>query len=134
VNKSRLHEIGRDILLVKNYDPIQNAMVLSVPKNTRPRRVSVDAIEHYMIYHEHPSVGAIVHVHAWMDGISSTHINYPCGTRELAQSVSELVRQAPDPSRAVVGQRNHGLTITGHSLPEIFERTQGKIVPQVPMS
>jgi ribulose-5-phosphate 4-epimerase/fuculose-1-phosphate aldolase len=87
-----------------------------------------------MIYHEHPTVGAIIHVHAWMDRISSTHINYPCGTRELALAVSELVRQAPDPSRAVVGQRNHGLTITGHSLPEIFERIEGRVSPQVPMS
>jgi ribulose-5-phosphate 4-epimerase/fuculose-1-phosphate aldolase len=134
VNKAQLNEIGRDILLVTDYDPSQNAMVLSVPPNIEPRRVSVDAIEHFMIYREHPSVGAIIHVHAWMDGIESTHINFPCGTRELAIAVSELVRRAPDPSRAVVGLRNHGLTITGHSLPEIFERMEGRIIPQVPMS
>jgi hypothetical protein len=134
VNKGQLREIGRDILLVTDYDASQNAMVLSVPPTVEPRRVSVDAIEHFMIYREHPSVGAIIHVHAWMDGIESTHINYPCGTRELALAVSELIRQAPDPSRAVVGLKNHGLTITGHSLPEIFERLEGKIIPQVPMS
>jgi hypothetical protein len=69
-----------------------------------------------------------------MEGIKSTHINYPCGTRELAIAVADLVRQEPDPSRAVVGLKNHGLTITGHSLPEIFERIRGKILPQVPMS
>jgi len=134
VNKGQLNDIGRDILLVTDYDPAQNAMVLSVPPHVEPRRVSVDAIEHFMIYREHPSVGAIIHVHAWMDGIESTHINYPCGTRELAIAVSELVRHEPDPSRAVVGLRNHGLTITGHSLPEIFERMEGRIIPQVPMS
>jgi ribulose-5-phosphate 4-epimerase/fuculose-1-phosphate aldolase len=134
VDKSKLHEVGRDILLVTGYDAEANSMILSVPPDVQPRRVSVDAIEHYMIYLEHPQVGAIIHVHAWMDGIESTHINYPCGTRELAVAVSELVRQSPDPSRAVVGLKNHGVTITGHSLREIFARIEGRIIPQVPMS
>jgi ribulose-5-phosphate 4-epimerase/fuculose-1-phosphate aldolase len=133
VDKASLQEVGRDILLVRGYDPELDAMVLSVPPNVKPRRVSVDAIEHWMIYREHPQVGSILHVHAWMDGIGATHINYPCGTLELAESVAELVRRAPDPSRAVVGQRNHGLTITGHSLDEIFERIDGKLVRAVPM-
>jgi ribulose-5-phosphate 4-epimerase/fuculose-1-phosphate aldolase len=134
VDKTNLREIGRDIILVKDYDPLQNAMILSVPRSVTPRRVSVDAIEHFMIYREHPAVGAILHIHAWMDNIASTHVNYPCGTRELAVAVAELVRQAPDPSRAVIGLKNHGLTITGHSLREIFARIDGKILPQVPMS
>ncbi|HUG16956.1 MAG TPA: class II aldolase/adducin family protein, partial [Thermomicrobiales bacterium] len=134
VDKSKLHDIGRDILLVTGYAAEANAMVISVPPDVQPRRVSVDAIEHYMIYREHPDVGAIIHVHAWMDGIESTHVNYPCGTRELAVAVSELVRRAPDPSRAIVGLKNHGVTITGQSLREIFERIDGKIIPQVPMS
>jgi probable F420-dependent oxidoreductase len=133
VDKERLHDVGRDVLLVRGYDPELDAIVLSVPPNVRPRRVSVDAIEHWMIYREHPEVGAILHVHAWMEGIDATHINYPCGTLELAESVAELVRQAPDPSRAVVGQRNHGLTITGHSLDEIFERIDGRLLRNVPM-
>ncbi|MEW6045063.1 MAG: class II aldolase/adducin family protein, partial [Bacillota bacterium] len=106
---------------------------LSVPPNVTPRRVSVDAIEHWMIYTEHPQVGAILHVHAWMDGIRSTLVNYPCGTLELAQSVANLVREAPDPGRAVIGLRNHGLTITGPSLDEIFERIEGRLIRQVPM-
>jgi hypothetical protein len=33
----------------------------------------------------------------------------------------------------VVGQRNHGLTITGRDLDEIFERIDGRIVRNVPM-
>lgn len=134
VNKGKLNEVGRDILLVTDHNPSANAMVLSVPPNIEPRRVSVDAIEHFIIYREHPKVGAIIHVHAWMDNIESTHINFPCGTRELALAVSGLVRKAPDPSRAVVGLKNHGLTITGHSLNDIFERLEGKIIPQVPMT
>jgi ribulose-5-phosphate 4-epimerase/fuculose-1-phosphate aldolase len=108
-------------------------MILSVPPDVKPNRVSVDAIEHWMIYREHPEVGAILHVHAWMDGIRSTEINYPCGTVELAGAVAELVRRSPDPSRAVVGQRNHGLTITGLSLDEIFDRVEGRLVRNVPM-
>jgi ribulose-5-phosphate 4-epimerase/fuculose-1-phosphate aldolase len=107
---------------------------LSVPPTVTPRRVSVDAIEHFMIYSEHPGVGAIMHVHGWIDGTPSTEVNYPCGTTQLATSVAELVRRQPDPSRAVVGLRNHGLTITGHSLDEIFERVGTRIVPQVPMT
>lgn len=134
VDKAALRTIGRDILLVKDYDETQGAMVLSVPPDVEPNRVSVDAIEHWMIYREHPSVGAIVHVHAWMDGIASTDINYPCGTYELAHAVAQKVREAPDPSQAVIGLRNHGLTITGRSLEHIFARIEGRIIPQVPMS
>jgi ribulose-5-phosphate 4-epimerase/fuculose-1-phosphate aldolase len=134
VDKSKLVEIGRDILLVTDYIPERKAMRLSVPPNITPRRVSVDAIEHWMIYREHPEVGAILHIHAWMGGIDSTHINFPCGTYELADAVASLVRQAPDPGHAVIGLKNHGLTITGESLDEIFARIHGKVLRQVPMS
>jgi ribulose-5-phosphate 4-epimerase/fuculose-1-phosphate aldolase len=133
VDKSTLDEIGRDILLVNGYDGARDVMQLSIPPDVEPRRVSVDAIEHWMIYREHPGVGAILHVHAWIEGTAATEINYPCGTVELAESVAELVRRAPDPTRAVVGQRNHGLTITGHSLDEIFDRIEGRVVRKVPM-
>ena len=81
VDKSRLETIGRDILLVKGYDAERNGMIVSHPPGVEPRRVSVDAIEHWMIYREHPRVGAILHVHGWMEGIPSTDFNYPCGTR-----------------------------------------------------
>lgn len=133
VDKSSLREVGRDVLLVKGYDPERNAMMLSVPPDVEPRRVSVDAIEHWTLYREHPEVGAIVHVHAWMEGVPVTDFNFPCGTRELSEAVADRVRAAPDPSRAVVGLKNHGLTITGRSLEGIFERIEGRIVPQVPM-
>jgi ribulose-5-phosphate 4-epimerase/fuculose-1-phosphate aldolase len=134
VDKSNLEEIGRDILLVKDYDAETGAMILSVPPGVEPRRVSVDAIEHWMIYREHPEVGAILHVHAWMDGVPSTEFNYPCGTYELGKAVADIVREEPDPSRAVVGLKNHGLTITGRSLEEIFDRIEGRLQQYVPMS
>ncbi len=134
VNKGNLQVIGRDMLLVTGFDADKQCMCLSVPPNIEPRRVSVDAIEHFMIYREHPAVGAIVHMHAWWrDPILSTQVNYPCGTIELAREVAQLVREAPDPSRAVIGLKNHGLTITGHSLDEIFERIDGLIVRHIPM-
>ncbi|MBI4280073.1 MAG: class II aldolase/adducin family protein [Armatimonadetes bacterium] len=134
VNKADLRVVGRDILLVTGYDPERNTMILSVPPSVEPRRVSVDAIEHWMIYTEHPPVGAIVHIHAWMEGILSTEVNYPCGTLELATSVAELVRRAPDPGHAVIGLKNHGLTITGPSLDDIFDRIEGKVKRQVPLT
>ncbi len=134
VDKSKLRDVGQDILLVKGYDPDERAMILSVPPHIEPRRVSVDAIEHMMIYREHPEVGAILHVHAWIDGVPSTEFNYPCGTYELGEAVAEIVRQSPDPARAVVGLKNHGLTITGKSLDEIFERIEGRLQQGVPMT
>jgi hypothetical protein len=133
VDKADLRLVGEHILLVRGFDPERETMVLSVPPNVKARRVSVDAIEHWMIYREHPDVGAILHVHGWIDGTVSTDVNFPCGTLQLAASVADLVRRAPDPSRAVVGLRNHGLTITGHSLDDIFDRFGATIVPRVPM-
>jgi ribulose-5-phosphate 4-epimerase/fuculose-1-phosphate aldolase len=134
VDKSNLSEIGRDMLLVTDYDAERQAMVMSVPPGIEPRRVSVDAIEHWKIYMEHPGVGAIMHVHAWVDGIDATEMNYPCGTAELADAVADLVRVQPDPAHAIIGLKNHGLTITGESLDEIFDRVEPRILRQIPMS
>ena len=97
VDKGKLEAPGRDILLVSDYDEAGGKIVLSVIPGIEPRRVSVDAIEHWMIYQENPDVGAILHVHAWMDGIPATEINYPCGTEELACSVAELIRREGKP-------------------------------------
>ena len=133
VDKSDLREVGRHVLLVRGYDAERDTMILSVPPDVKPNRVSVDAIEHWMIYREHPEVGAILHVHAWMEGTRATEINFPCGTVELATAVADLVREDADPGHAVVGQRNHGLTITGESLDEIFARIDGNLVRNVPM-
>ena len=80
------------------------------------------------------SVGAIMHVHAWVDGVDATEINYPCGTAELADAVADLIRVQPDPGHAIIGLKNHGLTITGESLDEIFDRVEPHILRQIPMS
>ncbi len=134
VDKSSLEQPGRDILLVSGYDADRGRMILSVPPGVQPRRVSVDAIEHWMIYRAHPEVGAIVHVHAWVEGVPATEINFPCGTEELARSVADLLAGQPDPARAVIGLRNHGITATGPSLEEILERIGPRVLRQVPMT
>lgn len=134
VDKSHLERVGTEILMVTGYDAERGVVRLSVPPGVKPRRVSVDAIEHLTIYRQHPEVGGILHVHGWVPGASSTEVVYPCGTEELALEVAELVRQAPDPSRAVIGMKNHGITMTGHSLDEILERVGPRIVRRVPMS
>jgi hypothetical protein len=134
VDKGHLETPGRDILLVSDYDAKRGAIVLSVPPDVEPRRVSVDAIEHWMIYRAHPEVGAILHVHAWLDGIPTTTFNYPCGTEELALSVADAIAADDDPGHAVIGLTNHGITATGESLPEILERIGSRLRTQVPMA
>lgn len=133
VDKTKLETIGTDIMLVVGREG--DSMVVSVPSWVeQPRRVSVDAVEHRMIYLENPSVGAIVHVHGWPEKISEdlslayTEFACPCGSQELADDTAEIIRQLPDPSRAVIAQRNHGLVITGPSLPEIFARIEGGLI------
>jgi len=134
VDKAKLETVGRDILLVAGYDAANVRMVLSVPPGIEPRRVSVDAIEHWKIYRDHPGVGAILHVHAWVDGVAATEVNYPCGTEELAESVARLVAAEPDPANAVIGLRNHGITATGPSVEAILDRLVPRLRAQVPMA
>jgi hypothetical protein len=134
VDKTKLDVPGRDILLVSDYDRNRSRMILRVPPTVEPRRVSVDAIEHWMIYQAHPEVGAIVHVHAWVEDIRATDINFPCGTEELARSVADLVDEAPDPGQAIIGLRNHGITATGATLAEILDRIEPRVIRQVPMT
>jgi ribulose-5-phosphate 4-epimerase/fuculose-1-phosphate aldolase len=134
VDKTRLEVPGRDVLLVSGYELEPRRIVLSVPPDVEPRRVSVDAIEHWMIYGEHPGIGAIVHVHAWLEGIRATEINYPCGTVELARSVADLIGRESDPEHAVVGLRNHGITATGATLVEILDRIEPHLLRQVAMT
>lgn len=134
VNKGQLKGIGKDILLVSGYDEINNNMIVSIPTDQDlTSRVSVDAIEHYLIYENFPEVGAIVHVHAWISGIKSTEQHHPCGSRELAEAVVEILSELPDPGKAVIGLKNHGLTITGNNLEEIFDRIGNKLNTNVPM-
>jgi hypothetical protein len=134
VDKSQLKGIGKDILLVKGYNKKLGEMLVSVPADYDPRiRVSVDAIEHLMIYREFPDVGAIVHVHAWIKDVLCTTQVYPCGTRELAENAVALLRKTPTPGRAEIGLKNHGLTITGPDIRDIFDRIKDRLQTNVPI-
>jgi ribulose-5-phosphate 4-epimerase/fuculose-1-phosphate aldolase len=134
VDKSNLKGIGKDILLVKGYNKESGEMIVSVPGEYDPRiRVSVDAIEHYLIYREFPGTGAIVHVHAWIDDVLCTAQSYPCGTSELAENVVELLKKTTSPERTEIGLKNHGLTITGPDIRDIFQRIHGRLKTNVPM-
>ena len=134
VNKADLRLVGRDVLLVKGFDHAAGAALIAQPPGADARaRVSVDAVEHELIYRTYPEVGAIVHAHAWIQGVPCTRQNYPCGTRDLAAEVAALLRTVPDPVRAAVGLKNHGLTITGRTLEDIFSRIRGSLLREVAM-
>jgi len=134
VNKAKVTKIGQDILLVRGLDDDTKEILVSVPPDHDPKaRVSVDAVEHELIYRTFPEVGAIVHVHAWIDGVVCTRQNYPCGTIELAEEVVHMLKQTDCPGRTAVGLKNHGLTITGPCLDEIFGRIQGRLRTEVQM-
>jgi ribulose-5-phosphate 4-epimerase/fuculose-1-phosphate aldolase len=72
-------------------------------------------------------------VHAWINGVLCTRQNYPCGTIELAKEVLELLYRSDNPNSTAVGLKNHGLTITGKSLREIFENYSHRLVREVEM-
>jgi ribulose-5-phosphate 4-epimerase/fuculose-1-phosphate aldolase len=134
INKAQISKVGKDVLLVKGFDYEQGKALVSVPTDFDPKaRVSVDAVEHELIYRIFPEVNAIVHVHAWMEGVLCTQQNHPCGTYELAREVVDLLRKTDNPSQTAVGLKNHGLTITGTRLEEIFKRIRGKLITEVPM-
>lgn len=134
VDKAHLKGAGEDIMLVTGYDGQEGNILVHIPPEGNTRiRVSVDAIEHVLIYKTFPEVGAILHVHAWINDVPSTLQNYPCGTLELAEEVVSLLKTTERPAQTVVGLKNHGLTITGASLAEIFSRIEGKLLKEVPM-
>lgn len=133
VDKGKIGTVSRDILLVKTYDAAENAMRLSVLPGSEPLRVSVDAVEHWGVYEHHPEIGAMIHVHAWVDGIPATEVNYPCGTIEMGEAMAALLGEQETPGRTIVGLRNHGITATGPDFDDILERLDGHIQPVVPM-
>lgn len=133
VDKAKIGTVSSDILLVKGYDASARAMRISVQPDSHPHRVSVDAVEHWGIYQRHPEIGALIHIHAWMENIPSTSVNYPCGTVEMGDAMSELLDQDPHPERTIIGLKNHGITATGPNFPDILSRLEGHIRTQVPM-
>jgi len=124
--------VGRDVELVKGYDAATRAMLISVPAGVRPRRVSPDALLHHLLYRAHPAVGAVVHLHAWLDGLTAVAPDYPRGSLERAQVVANLVAAQPDPDHAAVGIDRHGIVMTGEDLDEILTRLERAPLAPVP--
>jgi hypothetical protein len=109
-------------------------MILSVPPHVEPRRVSVDAIEHWMIYREHPRGGGHPPC-ARLDGrCPLDRVQLPLRHLRAGKAVADIVRRASRPFPGGGGLKNHGLTITGPSLDEIFDRIEGTILSTCPMS
>ena len=134
VDKGKLEVPGRDILLVSGYDAEAGSMVVSVPPTVEPRRVSVDAIEHWQIYERHPAVGAIVHVHGWIEGVHCDRRQLPVRQRGARRQRLGAHRHGERPGHAVVGLRNHGITATGSTLKEILDRIEPQLLTQIPMT
>jgi ribulose-5-phosphate 4-epimerase/fuculose-1-phosphate aldolase len=132
VDWAGLEAVGKDVQLVKGYDAASRALLVSVPPGVRPRRVSPDALTHPLIYRAHRAVGAIAHVHAWLQGVTALAPDYARGSLERAQAVAALVRQAEDPVHAVVGIERHGLILTGEDLDDILRRVAGRDLLPVP--
>ncbi|MGC8487189.1 MAG: class II aldolase/adducin family protein [Clostridia bacterium] len=133
VDKGKIGTVSRDILLVKTYDPTIRAMRLSVKPGADPLRVSVDAVEHWGVYRRHPEIGAIIHIHAWVDDVATTTVNYPCGTVEMGDAMSDLLDRDLHPERTIIGLKNHGITATGPTFQDILERLEGRVRTTVPM-
>ncbi len=132
VDWMRMEVVGRDVELVKGYDAQNRALLVSVPPGVRPHRVSADALTHHLIYRTHPGIGAIVHLHAWLEGVRPLVPDYARGSLERAQAVARLVQVSEDPVHAVVGIDRHGLIVAGEDLEEILTRLAGAHVVPVP--
>lgn len=123
-------DLSSQIKLVKE----NQKAILSMPPNYNLKaRVSVDAVEHSIIYKAFSEIGAIIHVHAWINGVFCNNQNYLCRSIELAQEVLDLLRMIDNPVSTAIGMKYHGLTITGKYLQEIFEKFSSKLVTEVEM-
>ena len=135
VDKSKLDEPGRDILLVSGYDadggqdrPERAARRRAAPRLGRRDR-ALDDLPRAPRRSARSSTSTP----------GSTGSRRPTSTTRAARrsspkTVAALVAAAPDPAHAVVGLRNHGITATGDSLGEILERIRPNLLRQVPMS
>ncbi len=132
VDWAQLGTVGRDVELVKGYDPGSRALLISVPPGVRPRRVSSDALTHHLVYRSQPGVGAIAHLHAWFDDVQAVGPDYARGSLERAHVVASLVQEAADPFHAIVGIERHGVIVTGETLDEIVQRVSDRGVLPVP--
>ncbi len=127
VDKAKLDVIGKDILLVSKFDPEAREVHVSVPPGFEDSRVSIDSSIHATIYREFPDIGAMIHIHWFVDGIVYTDEHYPCGTIELCQSTLEGLKQTENPVRTILGLANHGIIVTGADLEDCWAQIEAKL-------
>ena len=135
VDKADLRMIGEHILLVRGYDAARDVDGAQRPAG-REAEARVGRRDRALDDLPRASRGRRDPARARLDRRHRLH-RRQLSVRHGAARVGggrPRAGRARIPSRAVVGLRNHGLTITGHSLDEIFDRVGDDIVPRVPMS
>lgn len=132
VDKANLEVIGRDIILVDRFDREARTVHLRVPDGFEEARSSIDTSIHAVIYDEWPDLGAMVHIHTFVDDIVYTDDHYPCGTVELCDSTLEGLRRTGSPERTILGLANHGLLITGTDLDDCWAQIEARVADMVP--
>lgn len=132
VNKAKLDIIGRDILLVSAFDPQAREVHITVPPGFDESRVSIDSSIHATIYREFPEIGAMIHIHWFVDGIVYTDEHYPCGTIELCNSTLDGLKLTDNPVRTILGLANHGIIVTGADLEDCWAQIEAKLPAMQP--
>jgi len=132
VDKTNLEVVGRDIILVDRFDREERTVHLRVPEGFEDARSSIDTSIHAVIYEEWPDLGAMVHIHTFVDDIVYTDDHYPCGTVELCDSTMEGLRRTGNPGRTILGLANHGLLITGADLEDCWAQIEARVADMVP--
>ncbi len=127
VDKAKLDVIGKDILLVSNFDPGAREIHITVPPGFEDSRVSIDSSIHATIYREFPEIGAMIHIHWFVDDIVYTDEHYPCGTIELCESTLDGLKLTDNPVRTILGLANHGIIVTGADLEDCWAQIEAKL-------
>ena len=134
-DKTRLETIGRDILLVSDYDEVHGAIVLSVPPGVEPRRVSGGRDRALDDLPGTPRGGRDpprARVAGRRRGDRAQLPLWNRGTRTQRLRPDRRRAGSRPCGRRAAQPRNHGHR--RESLDEILERIGSKVVPQVPMS
>lgn len=132
VDKANLEVIGRDLILVIGFDSEAGQVHLRVPPGFDDARVSIDSSIHAAIYDAFPAIGAMIHIHSFVDGIVYTDDHYPCGTVELCKSTLEGLHLTDNPDRTILGLTNHGILVTGADLEDAWGQIETRLAALEP--
>ena len=133
VDKSELEIPGRDILLVSNYDQEHGQDRAQRPARRRAaprlgrRDRALDDLPGAPRRRRDPPRPRVD------GGHRRDRRQLPLRHRGAGDQRRRALAQEPEPDDAVIGLRNHGITVTGPSLMEILDRIEPKILRQIPM-